>query len=119
MNEIESETLNMLEQIGFARSAAKVLIYLSSGQEATSFEMEQVLGLRQPQVSIAIKRYAASGYIETREEKLDPKKGRPVKIYKMILPLKSVIEERTDKIAKNETLILKNSEKLAAAYHSN
>jgi predicted transcriptional regulator len=55
---------------------------LNNGNEITSVELETATGLRQSEVSIAIKQLKERDWVNEREEK-KADKGRPYKIYSL------------------------------------
>ncbi len=56
--------------------AAMALAYLQDTNSATSTDLERAAGLRQPEVSLAMKQLMERGWITEREEK-KAGKGRP------------------------------------------
>jgi predicted transcriptional regulator len=65
-----------------SRPVARTLAYLRNMDEATSMELETGAGLRQPEVSIAMRELQERDWITEREEK-NPGKGRPYKVYSL------------------------------------
>lgn len=88
----EEEFVDLLIGIGIRRNLAKVLVYLSSTNEATSRDIERGTDLRQPEVSIAMSRLHSEGWVESRESKAESK-GRPVKIYRLEHPINAIIDQ--------------------------
>jgi predicted transcriptional regulator len=74
--------------LGVNRSVACLITYLKDVNEGSSRDIEMATGLRQPEVSIAMRTLRKSGWITEREIKGDGK-GRPQKIY----ALRSTIDE--------------------------
>ncbi len=60
--------------------------------EATSMELERGTGLRQPEISIAMRELNERGWISEREEK-KPGKGRPYKVYSLKVGFNKIIAE--------------------------
>jgi predicted transcriptional regulator len=59
--------------------------------------------IRQPEVSAAMRVLRANKWISEREEKKKTGKGRPVKVYKLGVPLRQIVELlESDKLVSNE-----------------
>lgn len=84
------EIAYVLSSLGLSRPIAKTLSYLKDLREATSVDLERVTGLRQPEVSIAMRDLKERDWISEREEK-KPGKGRPFKIYSLKMDFKEII----------------------------
>lgn len=80
--EIIKEDEEILVYQGLGRAVSRILSYLQNAKEATSLDLERLLRLRQPEVSIAMKQLRKLGWINEREEK-KPGKGRPFKLYSL------------------------------------
>jgi predicted transcriptional regulator len=87
----EEEFANLLIGLGVKKNVAKVLVYLSRVSEATSREIERGTDLRQPEVSIAMRSMKENRWVESRENKADSK-GRPIKIYQLVLPVTEIMD---------------------------
>lgn len=87
----EEEFANLLIRIGEKRNVAKVLVYLAHTPEATSRDIERGTDLRQPEVSIAMAAMMEKQWVESRESKAE-NKGRPVKIYKLSVPVSEIMD---------------------------
>jgi predicted transcriptional regulator len=87
----EEEFANLLIKIGTKRNVAKVLVYLAHTPEATSRDIERGTDLRQPEVSIAMAAMMENKWVLSRESKAE-NKGRPVKIYKLALPIGDIMD---------------------------
>jgi predicted transcriptional regulator len=68
--------------LGISRNEARTLTYLLNVDEATSSELEKGTGLRQPEISIAVKQLKEWEWIKEREKK-KPGKGRPYNIFSL------------------------------------
>jgi predicted transcriptional regulator len=88
--EKEEEFANLLIKIGTQKNIAKVLVFLAKTPETTSHAIERDTGLRQPEVSIAIKYMTSQGWIRSRESEGESK-GRPTKIYELAKPLHEIM----------------------------
>lgn len=95
----EEEFADLLTRIGTKRNVSKVLVYLANTPEATSRDIERGTDLRQPEVSIAMTAMMEQKWVESRENKAE-NKGRPVKIYKLALPIGEIMDRiERDKMA--------------------
>ena len=68
-----------------------MITYLANANEATSREIEMGTNLRQPEVSIGMRTLRQNNWINEREVKADGK-GRPMKIYKLGVPIEEIIK---------------------------
>lgn len=100
LDEKNTEITDSLISLGKSRSCARVLNYFKNKNEVTSDELERSTGVRQPGVSIAIKRLKKHDWINEREEK-KPGKGRPYRIYSLKVGFKDIIAH-IEKEQKNE-----------------
>ena len=87
----EEEFADLLTRIGTKRNVSKVLVYLANTPEATSRDIERGTDLRQPEVSIAMTAMMEQKWVKSRENKAE-NKGRPVKIYKLALPISEIMD---------------------------
>jgi len=101
----EEEFADLLTKIGIKRNVSKVLVYLANTPEATSRDIERGTDLRQPEVSIAMAAMMEQKWVESRENKAE-NKGRPVKIYKLALPIIEIMDniERNKRAEANNQL---------------
>jgi predicted transcriptional regulator len=72
--------MDCLQSLGVNRNVASLITYLKEVKEGSSRDIEMATGLRQPEVSIAMRTLRERGWIAEREIKSDGK-GRPMKIY--------------------------------------
>jgi predicted transcriptional regulator len=90
LDEKGEEIADVLTSLSLSRPITKTLSYLKDLKEATSVELERVTGLRQPEVSIAMRELKERDWINEREEK-KPGKGRPFKIYSLKMDFIEII----------------------------
>ncbi|MCX6698624.1 MAG: ArsR family transcriptional regulator [Methanomicrobiales archaeon] len=90
--EQEEEFAALLHRFGIGKNISKVLVYLANTRETTSRDIERGTDLRQPEVSMAMTAMIELKWIESREER-HQKEGRPVKIYKLALPISEIVDE--------------------------
>ncbi len=105
LNEKNEKIADELISLGISRPIARILSYLQSENEVTSVELERGAGLRQPEVSIAMRELKERDWISERDEK-KPGKGRPYRIYSLKVGFNDIIAqiEKQKKKAVNETL---------------
>ena len=103
----EEKLAEILQQAGLSRNVARTLAYMKARPEVKSVEIERNTGLRQPEVSIAMKYLKMRGWIIKRDIKKEGK-GRPVHGYKLAKPFSKIIGE----IEKDLETKIKNIEKL-------
>ncbi|MDD1721401.1 MAG: ArsR family transcriptional regulator [Euryarchaeota archaeon] len=87
----EEIVANLLCNIGLKRNMAKALVYLANVEESVSRSIELGAGLRQPEVSIAMRELRGRGWIDEWEQKKEGK-GRPLKCYRLSVPLCDIID---------------------------
>ncbi len=92
IDEKNEEISDVLISLGMRRPIARVLSYLKNGNEVTTIELERGTGLRQPEVSIAMKELENRGWIGEREEK-KLGKGRPNKVYSLKVGFNKIIDQ--------------------------
>ena len=92
LDEKEEEIADALIAIGMSRNIARTLSYLQNVNEATSVELERVVRLHQPEVSIAMKQMKERDWINEREKKKTGK-GRPYKIYSLKVSFNDIISQ--------------------------
>jgi predicted transcriptional regulator len=80
LDEKDEEIAEALISQGIDRNAAMTLAFMQNANSTTSLELERSARLRQPEVSMAMRRLKERDWINEREEK-KPGKGRPYKIY--------------------------------------
>lgn len=89
--EKEENIAEILIGLGLRRNVARVLVYLTGTEEATSRMIERGTDLRQPEVSMAMRQLRELHWIESTESKADSK-GRPVKIYRLSRPFTTIMD---------------------------
>lgn len=74
------------------RKLAKAVVLLASRGEATSPQVEGETGLRQPEVSTAMKELRERGWVAKRDVRREGK-GRPLHAYRLARPFGAIVEE--------------------------
>lgn len=106
------EMIKLLKKLNISRPIAITLTCLVKGKGITSQKIEMVTGLRQPEVSVAMRYLQKNNWIEIREEKKSEGKGRPTKLYSLIVPMNQIINVFEEKILQESSLVLRNIEAL-------
>jgi predicted transcriptional regulator len=91
--------IKTLSNLGMPRSVATTMAYLMNVDEASSQEIEMSTGLRQPEVSLAIKFMSKQSWINVRTEKKSGK-GRPMKVFSLVVHVDEIISYYEDKVYK-------------------
>ncbi|HUX58832.1 MAG TPA: hypothetical protein VMV77_17810 [Bacteroidales bacterium] len=110
-DETDLEFIEILKNLNISRNVASTLAYLSSVEEATSKDLEMGSELRQPEVSIAMRELRSYGWIEEREIKKEGK-GRPMKIYKLAVPMPEIVVYLEKQTMQETQRTMENIEKL-------
>jgi predicted transcriptional regulator len=99
LDENDHIIIETLRNLGMARNVATMMAYLMNVDEASSREIEISTGLRQPEVSLAMRLMCNQSWVSARSEN-KPGKGRPIKIYSLMVPVDEIITYYEDKIYK-------------------
>ncbi len=111
LSEKEERIVSLLIETGLNRSVAKIVVFLSRAGEAVSRDIEKAAGLRQPEVSLAMKDLKEWGWIKERELKRTGK-GRPMKSYKLTIDLKDIVAELIEKKRREVETLSKHLDEL-------
>ena len=90
-DEKDLEFVQGLESLGMNRNVAGLITYLKEVKEGSSRDIETATGLRQPEVSIAMRTLRQNNWVNERDVKTEGK-GRPMKIYKLGVPIEEIIK---------------------------
>lgn len=107
----EKELVDRLVKTGLNKNVAKTLVYISGRDEVKSREIESEIGLRQPEVSIAMQVLREKEWVSKRDIKKEGK-GRPVHAYSLENDLEDIIKEIEDKEKEKIKEIEENIEKI-------
>ena len=103
--------IETLRELGASRRVATMMAYLMNVDEASSREIEISTGLRQPEVSLAMRLMHNQSWVSVRSLK-KPGKGRPVNIYSLAAPVDEIISYYEDKIYKESQATISVIKKL-------
>jgi predicted transcriptional regulator len=112
MGPIEHEMIELFRKINVNRPIALTLACLAKGSEISSQSIEMVSGLRQPEVSVAMRYLRENNWIDIREEKRSKGKGRPIKLYRLIVPMDYIVGKIEEDIVAESRVVLRNIERL-------
>lgn len=112
IGEVEYEMVELLRRLNINRPVALTLACLSKGEEISSQRIEMVSGLRQPEVSIAMRYLRENDWVDMREEKKNQGKGRPVKLYKLTVRMETIINSIEEDVMAESRAVLQNIERL-------
>ena len=91
--------IETLRELGASRNVAKMVAHLMNVDEASSREIEISTGLRQPEISLAMRLMHNQSWVSVRSQKKSGK-GRPLKIYSLAAPVDEIISYYEDMINK-------------------
>jgi predicted transcriptional regulator len=117
LDDTDLEFIEALRNLKVSRNVATLITYLANASEATSREIEVGTNLRQPEVSIGMRALRQNKWVEEREIKAEGK-GRPMKVYKLRVPLKSIInhyEEESNRESAHAMESIQRLKELTAA----
>jgi predicted transcriptional regulator len=97
--------------LGMSENVATTVAYLINVNEASAREIEISTGLRQPEVSLAMRLMRNQSWVIVRSEK-KPGKGRPIKIYALSASVDEIISYYEDKIYKESQATISAIKKL-------
>ncbi|WP_338101254.1 transcriptional regulator [Methanococcoides seepicolus] len=112
MDDKEHEMVILLQKLNVSKPVAKALACLLSTDRITSREVERMSRLRQPEVSIAMNYLKENNWVDVEELKKKQGKGRPIKVYLLIVPMNEIIETIEKKVLSENKMLLENIEKL-------
>ena len=92
MGDREHEISDLLQSLELSKIVSKTVACLANTAEMTSRELEAAAGIRQPEVSAAMRVLRAKEWVVEREEKKKLGKGRPVKVYRLNILLRDIVE---------------------------
>ncbi|OQA53381.1 MAG: hypothetical protein BWY45_03044 [Euryarchaeota archaeon ADurb.Bin294] len=93
----DEEIADLFWSIGLKRNSALVLTLMIKDVDFTSREIERMIDLRQPEVSIAITDLMKRGWVHTVLQ-ITQNKGRPIKVYHVSRSLDEILDELKESI---------------------
>ena len=111
LDEDDQRFIDALKDLGMSRNIATTLTYLTNVSEASSQEIEMSTGLRQPEVSVAMRNMCKNTWVDVHDKKTAGK-GRPTKIYSLAAPVDKIVQHYENKILEETHLTMKAIDKL-------
>jgi len=90
----DETVVDLLMAAGVPRNLAKTLVFLARRDETISVDIEKATGLRQPEVSLAMRELRTRRWVEKRDIKREGK-GRPVHGYRLTVPFETIVDSIT------------------------
>ena len=112
LDDDDHEFADLLHRFGIQRNVAKVITHLAVDGEATSRDLERGTGLRQPEVSIAMRTPHGENWVREWEIKSTEGKGRPSKVYAPNTPVDEIIGSIEDEKQKKSAEAMESIQKL-------
>ena len=115
LDEKDEELAALLADLGLPRNLAKAMVFLTQVDEAISTDIEHGAGLRQPEVSVAMRDLRSRNWVEKSDLKKEGK-GRPVHCYRVLIKLGDIIallEDEKRREAEKNAELLKRLRELA------
>ena len=103
--------IKMLRNLGMSKNVATMVAYFMNVNEASSQEIKISTGLRQPEVSLAMRLMHNQSWVSVRSEKKTGK-GRPIKVFSLVAPVDEIIGFYEDKIYKESQATISTIKKL-------
>ena len=111
LDDDDQRFIEALKDLGMSRNIATTLTYLTNVPEASSQEIEMSTGLRQPEVSVAMRYMRKNTWISVHDKKTSGK-GRPTKIYSLSAPVDRIVQHYENKILDETQATMKAIDKL-------
>jgi predicted transcriptional regulator len=111
LDEKDLKFVEALRSINVPRNVATMITYLTNTDEVTSREIEMGTNLRQPEVSIGMRTLRENNWVEERDVKVGGK-GRPMKVYKLGVPIGEIIKHYEDVKNSEATQNMKSIQRL-------
>lgn len=111
LDDQDRQYIDALKGLGMSRNVATTLTYLVNVPEASSREIEISTGLRQPEVSVAMRLMRENQWIDVHDKK-SVGKGRPTKIYSLVAPVDNIIKHYEQKILSETQMTMSVIDKL-------
>lgn len=89
----EPQIVKLLMANGLRRTEARTLAcWNEDDDELTQLDVENMAGLRQPEVSMAVRELRRRGWIATSHVPKEGK-GRPMHLYRLAMPMRDIVRE--------------------------
>jgi predicted transcriptional regulator len=111
LDDKDHEFVDILRHLGMQRNVAKIITYLAVAGESNSREIERGTGMRQPEVSIAMRTLRRENWINEHDVKGEGK-GRPSKVYALSTHVDEIIRSIEDQKQKKSAEAMESIQKL-------
>jgi predicted transcriptional regulator len=111
LDDKDLEFADALRSLIINRNVSLLITYLANVDETSSREIEMSTGLRQPDVSIAMRTLRENNWVEEWELKGEGK-GRPMKIYALSIPIDEIIKHYEDEKTQESERMMDSIRKL-------
>lgn len=116
LDDTDEESVRILMDLGLKRNVARTLMYLANADDVTSRSIELGSDLRQPEVSIAMRKLREERWVVVRDIKREGK-GRPLKSYKLSVPIEDIITSLEEMKRQQAAKDIENIKKLRKLSH--
>jgi len=100
LNAEEEMIVDYFKELNIKRTIALLLVALARRGELSSREIENITGLRQPEVSSTMRYLRKKDWVSTRDKKDNEGKGRPYHLYKLKPTLREIVDIQEKRILK-------------------
>jgi predicted transcriptional regulator len=112
LDDDDYEFVDLLHSLGIQRNVAKIITFLAVAGESASREIERGTGMRQPEVSIAMRTLRGENWVREWEIKSTEGKGRPSKVYALSTPVDEIIKIIEEKRQKESAKAMESIQRL-------
>lgn len=116
LDDTDEESVGILMDLGLKRNVARTLMYLANADDVTSRSIELGADLRQPEVSIAMRKLKEENWVVVRDIKREGK-GRPLKSYKLAVSIEDIITRLEEMKRQQAEKDIENIKKLRKLSH--
>jgi predicted transcriptional regulator len=111
LDEKDLEIIETLQSLKVPKNVATLITYLANMDEANSREIEIATCMRQPEASTAMHTLRQNNWATEREVQTE-RKGLPMRIYKLSVPLESIINHYEEESKQESAQAMLSIEKL-------
>jgi len=108
----DKELVQIFAELGMPHNLAKIFVFISQVEEWKAIDIEKILSLRQPNVSIVMQKFEKKGWIKKRNKKKNKGKGRPIHIYSLKKSVSEIIKNFEEEKLKEIEIMKKNLNQL-------
>jgi len=102
INDNDQKFIDILTQLGYSRSMAKVIVFFLFFKHGLSADIERTMNMRQPEVSVAVNKLIGKNCIDCSQEKSEGK-GRPKLSYTLKKKPEDLLSDIEEQIKTNIT----------------